>query len=190
MNMDSRDTKTSRNIAVIVGSLRKESINRKLARALVKLAPEGLEFEFLDVGSLPHYNEDLEQAVPEVVASFRQKVKAADGFMFVVPEYNRGAPGMVKNALDWGSRPPRESGWAGKPALLAGASGGAIGTAAMQVHLRAILSSMGMHAMGHPEVYIQYKKDLIDEDSNVTVEGTKKFLTTVMARFGEWVNRF
>lgn len=180
----------SRRIAVIVGSLRKGSINRKLAKALVKLAPDGLEFEYLDVGNLPHYNQDLEEEVPEVVAGFRQKVKAADGFMFVVPEYNRGAPGMVKNALDWGSRPMGESGWVGKPVLLAGASGGAISTAAMQVHLRAILSSMGMHAMGHPEVYIQFKKDLIDDDGNVTVEGTEKFLTTVMGRFGEWVERF
>lgn len=179
-----------KNIAVIVGSLRKESINRKLAKALVKLAPADLEFEYLDVGYLPHYNQDLEEDVPEVVAAFRQKVKAADGYMFVVPEYNRGAPGMVKNALDWGSRPPRESGWVGKPALLAGASGGAIGTAAMQVHLRAILSSIGIHAMGHPEVYIQFKKDLIDDDGNVTVESTEKFLATVMERFGSWVERF
>lgn len=180
----------SKQIAVIVGSLRRESINRKLANALVKLAPDGLEFEFLDAGSLPHYNQDLEENVPEAVVEFREKVKAADGFMFVVPEYNRGAPGMVKNALDWGSRPVGKSGWAGKPALLAGASGGAIGTAAMQVHLRAILSSMGIHAMGHPEVYIQYKEDLIDDDSNVTVESTKKFLTTVMERFSGWTERF
>lgn len=188
--MENQDSNPIKRIAVVVGSLRRGSINRKLSGALVKLAPDGLDFEFLDVGSLPHYNQDLEEDVPAVVAAFRQKIKAADGFMFVVPEYNRGAPGMVKNALDWGSRPMGESGWIGKPALLAGASGGAISTAAMQVHLRAILSSMGIHAMGHPEVYIQFKKDLIDDESNVTVEGTEKFLTTVMERFGEWVGRF
>lgn len=180
----------SRQIAVIVGSLRRESINRRLANALVKLAPEGLEFSFLEIGNLPHYNQDSEENVPEAVADFREQVHAAEGFMFVVPEYNRGAPGMVKNALDWGSRPPGKSGWSGKPALLTGASKGAIGTAAMQAHLRGILSSMAIHVMGHPEVYIQFKEGLVDDDFNVTVEGTEQFLTTVMSRFSDWVDRF
>lgn len=180
----------NRQIAVVVGSLRKESVNRQLANALVKLAPDGLGFRFLEIGNLPHYNEDLEEDVPEVVTGFREQVTAAEGFMFVVPEYNRGAPGMVKNALDWGSRPPGKSGWSGKPALLAGASKGAIGTAAMQVHLRAVLSSMAIHVMGHPEVYIQFKEGLVDGDSNVTVEGTEKFLKMVMSRFGDWAGRF
>ncbi len=180
----------ARQIAVIVGSLRKESINRRLARAMVKLGATGLEFSFLDIGSLPHYNQDLEADPPEVVTEFRKRVKAAEGFMFVVPEYNRGAPGMVKNALDWGSRPKGESGWAGKPALLTGTSGGAIGTAAMQVHLRATLSSMDIYALGHPEAYIQFKPGLVDEDFNVTVDSTRDFLKLVLDRFAEHAARF
>lgn len=180
----------STKIGVVIGSLRKESINRKLAGALQKLAPDGLEFEELDIAALPHYNQDLEQDPPAVVREFREALARLDGFMFVSPEYNRSEPGVVKNALDWGSRPPGQSGWSGKPALLAGASGGAIGTAAVQVHLRAILSSMNIYALGHPEVYIQYKDGLIDEDFSVTVESTGKFLKQVMERFGGWVNRF
>jgi len=179
-----------KNIGVVIGSLRKGSINRRLAGALQKLAPEGLSFEELDIGALPHYNQDLEQDPPAVVQEFRATLKRLDGFMFVTPEYNRSEPGVLKNALDWGSRPPGQSGWSGKPALLAGASGGAISTAAVQVHLRAILSSMNIHALGHPEVYIQFKEGLVDDDFNVTVEGTEKFLTMVMERFGDWVRKF
>lgn len=180
----------SRNIAVTVGSLRRDSLNRKLAGALQKLAPEGLSFTELAVGSLPHYNQDLEEDLPQSVVTFREQVKAADGFMFVVPEYNRGAPGLVKNALDWGSRPKGQSGWSGKPALLTGASPGAIGTAAMQVHLRAVLSSMNIHALGHPEAYIQVKEGLIDDDFNVTVDSTREFLSLVMNSFATWLERF
>ncbi len=180
----------SSKIGVVIGSLRKESINRRLAAAMQKLAPAALEFEEVDIGSLPHYNQDLEQDPPEVVRKFRETLARLDGFMFVSPEYNRSEPGVVKNALDWGSRPPGQSGWSGKPALLAGASGGAIGTAAVQVHLRAILSTMNIYAMGHPEVYIQFKDGLVDDDFNVTVESTEKFLRQVMERFGTWVTRF
>src|SRR5690554_3814863 len=115
-------------IGTVIGSLRRDSINRKLAGALQKLAPAGLEFEELDIGALPHYNQDLEMDPPGVVRDFRAALARLDGFMFVSPEYNRSEPGVVKNALDWGSRPPGQSGWSGKPALLAGASGGAIST--------------------------------------------------------------
>ena len=125
-----------------------------------------------------------------MVRDFRATLARLDGFMFVSPEYNRSEPGVVKNALDWGSRPPGQSGWSGKPALLAGASGGAISTAAAQVHLRAVLSSMNIYAMGHPEVYIRFRDGLVDEQFNVTDESTEKFLKLVMERFGEWLQRF
>lgn len=177
-------------IGTVIGSLRRDSINRKLAGALQKLAPAGIEFEELDIGALPHYNQDLEKDPPGVVRDFRATLARLDGFMFVSPEYNRSEPGVVKNALDWGSRPPGQSGWSGKPALLAGASGGAISTAAAQVHLRAVLSSMNIYAMGHPEVYIRFRDGLVDEQFNVTDESTEKFLKLVMERFGEWLQRF
>lgn len=180
----------TRKIGTVIGSLRRESINRKLAGALQKLAPTGLEFEELDIGALPHYNQDLEKDPPAAVREFRAQLARLDGFMFVSPEYNRSEPGVVKNALDWGSRPPGQSGWSGKPALLAGASGGVISTAAAQVHLRAVLSSMNIYAMGHPEVYIRFRDGLVDADHRVTDESTEKFLQQVMERFGEWLERF
>src|SRR5690625_1697193 len=147
-----------KNIGVVIGSLRKGSINRRLAGALQKLAPEGLSFEELDIGALPHYNQDLEQDPPAVVKEFRSTLKRLDGFMFVTPEYNRSEPGVLKNALDWGSRPPGQSGWSGKPALLAGASGGAISTAAVKVHLRAVMSSMKLHAHVQTTILTQFKE--------------------------------
>lgn len=180
----------TRRIGVVVGSLRRDSINRKLARALVGLAPEGLEFVFPDIGRLPHYNADLEAAPPEEVREFRDELRALNGFIFAVPEYNRGMPGVVKNALDWGSRPSGESVWAGKPALVTGASRGAISTAAMQVHLRAILSSMDVYALGHPEAYVRYQDGLIDDNDQITVEGTREFLQLVMDRFVRLLQRF
>src|SRR5690625_850184 len=181
---------TEKWLGVVVGSLRRDSMNRKLARALVKLAPDTFHFEYPDIAVLPHYNQDLEADVPEAVQAFREQLHSLDGFMFVVPEYNRGMPGVVKNALDWGSRPKGHSGWAGKPALLTGASAGAISTAAMQVHLRAILSSMGMYPLGEPEAYIRYHDGLIGENHEVTVEGTRGFLQLVMDGFVELLHRF
>lgn len=179
-----------RQLSVIVGSLKRDSINRRLAHALVKLAPAGFSFDFPDIGLLPHYNEDLEADVPAEAQHFRDRLRPAEGVIFAVPEYNRGIPGVVKNALDWGSRPKTDSVWTGKPALITGTSRGAISTAAMQVHLRAVLGSMGMYPLGNPEAYIQYHDGLIDDDGSVTVRSTEQFLELVLTAFVELLDRF
>lgn len=149
-------------IAVLVGSLRQDSINGQLARALVRLAPAGVTFEFVAIGSLPLYNQDSDdhEPVPEV-AVFRDSIRAADGVLFVTPEYNRSIPGVLKNALDQGSRPPGQSVWAGKSAAVIGVSRGGPGTSMAQQHLRNVLSFLAMHTLPQPEMYIQWSDGLI-----------------------------
>src|SRR5471032_406183 len=127
-------------IAVVVGSIRRESFNKQLAHAVVSLAPPDFSFEFLDIASLPLYSQDYDGDFPEVARTFKQKIEAANGLLFVTPEYNRSIPGVLKNALDWGSRPYGENAWAGKPAGVLGVSVGAIGTALAQQHLLNILA--------------------------------------------------
>jgi len=126
----------SYHIAVVVGSLRRDSTNRQLAKALISLAPSDFSFEFLDIGSLPLYSQDYDDDFPEVARNFKQKIQAANGLLFVTPEYNRSMPGVLKNALDWGSRPWGHSVWGGKPGAVIGTSPGATGTALAQQHLR------------------------------------------------------
>lgn len=175
-------------IAVIVGSLRKDSYNKKLGKALEKLAAGQMEFVFVDIGSLPLFNQDLEASVPVSVTKLKSDVESADGVLFITPEYNRSIPGVLKNAIDWGSRPYGKSSWAGKPAAICGTSPGAIGTAVAQNHLRAITGGfLDMPTMGQPEMYIGYKDEYFDADNNVVNEGTKKFLQGFIDKFAGWV---
>lgn len=175
-------------IAVVIGSLRQDSYNKKLARALEKLAGDKMEFSYIDIGTLPLFNQDLEANVPASVTTMKQQIEAADGVLFVTPEYNRSIPGVLKNAIDWASRPYGKSSWAGKPAAICGTSPGAMGTAVAQNHLRAITSGfLDMPTMGQPEMYLQFKDELFDADYNVTNDGTKKFFESFLNKFAGWV---
>lgn len=176
-------------VAVVVGSLRQDSINRKLARALAKFAAKDCEFTWCKLDDVPMYNGDLEAEPPAPVSRLRDEVKAADAILFVTPEYNRSLPAVLKNALDWVSRPYGQNKWAGKPAAVVGASPGAIGTAVAQAEFRSIATILSLAVMGAPEAYLAFKEGLVDPDANVTDEGTRKFLQGFMDSFVAWVKR-
>jgi chromate reductase, NAD(P)H dehydrogenase (quinone) len=179
----------SRNILVLVGSLRADSINRKYAHALEKLGAGKLAFTYADM-DLPLYNDDLWQSPPEKIVKLKEQIKAADGILFVTPEYNRSLPAVTKNAVDWGSRPFGQSVWAGKAVAITGASPGAIGTAVAQSQLRSSLVILETHVMGGPEVYFTFKPDVIDDDGNVLNDRTVQFLTGFIDKFADWIGRF
>jgi chromate reductase, NAD(P)H dehydrogenase (quinone) len=176
-------------IAVIVGSLRRESINRKLAQALAKLAGSRAEFTILRIDDIPLFNQDQEPNPPAAVTRLKGEIEAADGVLIVTPEYNRSIPGVLKNAIDWASRPYGKNSFNGKPTAAIGASGGAIGTAAAQQHLRSILVYLNVTLMGQPEGYISFKPGLVDDQNNVTDESVRKFLQTYVDAFAGWVER-
>jgi chromate reductase len=177
-------------VAVVVGSIRKESINRKLAKAVVKLAPAELEFDFLDLGDLTVFNQDHDQNPPPPVARVKAQVAAAGAFLFVTPEHNRSLPTALKNVLDWASRPYGSNLWAGKPAAILGASPGAVGTAVAQAHLRSVLGYLDVPTLGQPEMYIHFTQGLIDDEGTVTNDGTRKFLQGFMDRYVAWTRTF
>ena len=177
-------------VAVVVGSIRKDSINRKLAKALVKLAPSEFEFDFLDLGDLPVFNQDHDQNPPPPVARVKAQVAAAGALLFVTPEHNRSLPTALKNVLDWASRPYGSNLWAGKPAAIAGASPGAVGTAVAQAHLRSVLGYLDVPTLGQPEMYIHFTPGLIDDEGTVTNDGTRKFLQGFMDRYVAWTRKF
>jgi chromate reductase len=176
-------------VAVIVGSLRKDSINKKLARALQRSGSDILIFSPVDISSLPLYNGDLEDPLPAPVRKMKEEVAAADAVLFVTPEYNRSIPGVLKNALDWGSRPTGAGVWAGKAAAMAGSSAGAIGTAVAQSHLRSVLGFLGMALVAQPEVYFHDRPGLVTEDGVVTDERTAHFLRGFLTGFAAWIAR-
>ncbi len=180
----------SRKVAVIVGSLREGSYNRKLAKALTKVAPEGLEFDFVEIGDLPLYNPDLDEGTPpEPWSRFRSQMKSAEAVLFVTPEYNRGLPAAVKNALDVGSRPYGDSIWDGKPtAVVTGSPGGPGGFGANH-QLRQSMVFLNMHPLQQPEAYIGNIMKLISEDGEVQNEDTKTFLGTIMSAFAELIEK-
>ena len=175
-------------ILVVVGSLRRDSFNRKLAEALVKLAPAGFDFGFAGIDDLPLYNQDDDDSQADAVKRLKGEIKAADGVLFVTPEYNRSIPGVLKNAIDHASRPYGQSAWAGKPAGVIGASIGSIGTAMAQQHLRNTLAYLDMPTMGQPEAFIQHKDGLYDA-SGAIGEGSREFLQGWMDRYVDWVQR-
>ena len=174
-------------VAVIVGSLRRESINRRFAWALAKLAEGALEFEFVELGDVPMYNEDLWLDPPAAVTRLKRSIEAADAVLFVTPEYNRSIPALVKNTIDWGSRPRGSSSWAGKPVGIVGTSGGAIGTAVAQSHLRHVVAVCGMRLLPLPEVYFVSKPGLITDSFEVSDEKSREFLAGYMTKFGAWI---
>src|SRR5882672_8088746 len=157
-------------LGIVVGSNRRESINRKLAQALARLGADAFEAKFVQIDDLPMYNQDQEQPLPAPVARFKAEVAASDALLFVTPEHSRSIPAVLKNAIDWGGRPYGTTVWPGKPAAVIGASPGAISTAIAQSHLRTVLGSFSaMHVLGG-EAYIQFKPELIDAQGHVTDE--------------------
>jgi chromate reductase, NAD(P)H dehydrogenase (quinone) len=176
-------------IGYVVGSLRKESINRKLANAVIKLGPPDFNFKELRIGDLPLYNQDQDHAQAPEVQRFKSELRAVDAVIFFTPEYNRSVPGVLKNALDNASRPYGQSAWAGKPAGILGASIGAISSAVAQLHLRTILAYLDMPALGQPEVYLQVKDGFFDEAGNIANAETKKFLHAWMDKYAMWVKK-
>ena len=177
-------------IAVVVGSIRKDSINRKLAKALVKLMPSDLEGAFVRIDDLPVFSQDHDQNPPEPVKRVKAEVTSAQGFLFVTPEHNRSLPTALKNVLDWVSRPYGQNLWSGKPGAIAGASVGAVGTAVAQAHLRSVLGYLNVATLGQPEVYIQFTQGLIDDEGNISNDGTRKLLQGFVDRYAAWIAKF
>jgi chromate reductase len=177
----------SYDVAVLVGSLRKESYNRKLALALARLAPPSLKLEILEIGHLPFYNQDDDAHPSAVWTEFRSRVKAADAVLFVTPEYNRSVPGVLKNAIDGASRPYGHSAWNGKPGAVISASPGAIGGFGANHHLRQSLVFLNVPAMPQPEAYLSGVDKLLDGQGGIANEGTRKFLEGYMTAFAAWV---
>lgn len=176
------------NIAVVVGSLRRESFNHRLADALVKLAPSEFVFEMLPIDKLPLYNQDDDANQADVVKQLKAKIAAATGVIFVTPEYNRGIPGVLKNAIDNASRPYGTNAWAGKPAGIVGVSIGAVGTAVAQQQLRGVLAFLDMPTLAQPEVFLQMKDGLFDDAGNIG-EASRKFMQGWMDRYVAFVKR-
>ena len=181
----------SKKIAVFVGSLRKESFSRKMANALAGLAPESLGLEVIEIGGLPLYDQDYddEGKPPEAWTTFRERVRPFDGLLFVTPEYNRSVPGVLKNAIDVGSRPYGKSVWGGKPGAVVSVSPGAMGAFGANHHLRQSLVFLDVPAMQQPEAYIGGAAQLFDADGRVTGDTTRAFLTKYMEAFAVWVAR-
>ena len=175
-------------IAVLVGSLRKESLNAKLAAALARLAPPELSFQRVQIGDLPLYNQDDDANPAPSVVQLKGEVAAAQGVLFVAPEYNRSIPGVLKNAIDHGSRPYGHSVWAGKPAGVAGISPGAPGTSMAQQHLRNMLAYLDMPTLGQPEVFLQYKEGLFAAAGDIG-EASRGFLQGWMDRYVAFLRR-
>lgn len=176
-------------IAIIVGSLRKESWNRKMAKEFIKVAPEGLQLGFVEIGDLPHYNEDLEtENPPEAWVKFRDEIRSSDGVMFFTPEYNRTIPGALKNAIDVGSRPYGKSVWQGKPGAVVSVSPGAIGAFGANHVLRQSMVFLGVPMLPH-EAYVGNVTKLFDENGELA-ESTAKFLSDLAANYADWVNSF
>jgi chromate reductase, NAD(P)H dehydrogenase (quinone) len=179
---------TQYQIAVVVGSLRRDSYNRKLADAMVKFAPVAFSFKQVQINDLPLYNQDEDTNQAESVKRLKAEIGAAQGLLFITPEYNRSLPGVLKNAIDHASRPYGQNAWAGKPAGVLGVSVGAIGTALAQQHLRNVLAYLDVPTMGQPEAFIHAKEGLFDAKGDVGVE-SKKFLQDWMERYLAWVQK-
>ena len=180
---------TTYNVGYIIGSLAKGSINRKLAKALVKLAPDKLNMSEISFADLPLYSYDYDADYPAVAQEFKAAIKRSDAILIVTPEYNRSVPGGLKNALDWASRPYGTNVFKNKPTAVIGASPGAIGTAVGQQTLRPILGFLQAPQMNAVEAYIQFKPDLFDDDGNVSVPGTEQFLRDYMEAFHQHMAR-
>lgn len=182
---------TAKKIGILVGSLRKDSYTRKAANALVSLAPSTLTFEFIDIGALPLYNQDLEEngaVAPAVWTAFRERVKGCDGVLFFTPEYNRSVPAALKNAIDVGSRPYGSSVWGGKPGAIVSVSPGAIGGFGANHHLRQSMVFLDVPLLQQPEAYIGGAAKLFDDSGKLVNEGTQQILQKFAAAYAHWVD--
>ncbi len=173
----------------ISGSLRQGSYNTGALHAAVELCPNDAEIEIYDIGGFDAFNQDLEPNPPEKVTEFKAAIRSADAILFSSPEYNYSVPGHLKNAIDWASRPYGDSAWDGKPALIMGASGGAIGTARMQYHLRQIMVFLNMHPLNKPEVMINNCVGKFDEAGKLTDEKTREYLREAIEALVHWTRR-
>lgn len=178
-----------RTVAVVVGSLRKDSVSRKVARAIEALAPPHLTFEEVPIGDLPLYNQDDEADPPAAYATFRDRIRAADAVLFATPEYNRSAPAALKNAVDVGSRPYGHSVWNGKPAAVVSVSPGALGAFGANHHLRQSLVFLNMPTLQQPEAYVGNAFALFDENGELVNEATTEFLRSFAQTFADWIEQ-
>jgi len=174
-------------ISVIVGSLRRESYNRRMANALAGVAPKSLQLNILEIGNLPLYNQDLDDHPPTQWSEFRKKLYGGDGFLFVTPEYNRSIPGVLKNAIDVGSRPYGRNAWEGKPGAVVSVSPGAIGGFGANHHLRQTLVFLNVPCMQQPEAYIGNASNLFGSNGELQNDSTRKLITAYMSAFANWV---
>ncbi|MDJ1371859.1 NADPH-dependent FMN reductase [Gulosibacter molinativorax] len=175
-------------IGYIIGSISSTSINRQLVEAMVKLAPEGVEFKEIEIKQLPFYSPDLEAEFPQIAKDFKQEIVDVDGVLIATPEYSRSIPGVLKNAFDWSTRPYGDMSFNGKPVAIIGASQGPISTAAAQQHLRAIMGHFNAIVMGQPEGMIQVAPGLL-ENGEITNEGTAEFLGMYLQSFASLIER-
>ncbi len=179
----------TQNILIVYGSLRKQSSNKALAHAFSELAPDTMKTEVIGVESLPFYNQDLEADFPASAKGFKEKIRAADGIILVTPEYNRSVPGVLKNMIDWTSRPYGDSAWDGKPVGILGTSVGAIGAALAQYHLKQIMNYLNTHVMGQPEFYLN-ASDKFDAEGKLADESTKEHVKKFLTAFEAHVAKF
>jgi chromate reductase len=181
----------TKKVAVLIGSLRKESYNRKIASNLIKLAPESLEMKVVEIGQLEIFNQDFEEdgATPQSWIDFRKKIKEFDAFLFVTPEYNRSVPAVLKNALDIGSRPYGENVWSGKPGAVVSVSHGALGGFGSNNHLRQTLMFLNVLTMAQPEVYLGNVDRYLDENGEINNDSTRNFLKSFIDAFAEWIEK-
>lgn len=177
-----------KHVAVFVGSLRKDSLNRKMAHVLIARAPGGLQLEIVEIGALPLYNADEDASPTAATAAFKQQVKAADAVLFITPEYNRSVPSALKNAIDVGSRPYGHSVWSGKPGAVISVSPGAIGGFGANHHLRQSLVFLDVPVLQQPEAYIGGADKLFDASGQLANEGTGKFLDQFLLAFAAWID--
>jgi len=181
---------TSRNVAVVVGSLRKESYNRKMANALIAMAPQPLALSMVEISQLPLFNQDLEaDPSPEVVA-FKESIAASEAVLFVTPEYNRSMPGVLKNALDIGSRPHGKNSWGGKPGAVVSVSPGKLAAFGANNALRQSLMAVDVPTMPQPEAYVGNAAKLFDDQGTLVDEATREFMQKFLAAFAKWIERF
>ena len=178
------------NVAVLVGSLRKESINLKLARAVERLASAELKFDYIKIGDLPLYTQEFDANYPPVCQRLKEAIQAADALLFVTPEYNRSIPGVLKNAIDIASRPWGTNSFAKKPGAVIGASIGSTGTSLAQQHLRNVLAYLDVATLPQPEVFIHFKDGMFDSEGRIENADTQKFLQGFVDRYVAWVKHF
>jgi chromate reductase len=182
-------TMNTRDVAVIIGSLRKDSFNRKMGKALIAMAPAPLKLEIVEIGQLPLYNADYEASPPAEVTAFKARIQKADAVLFITPEYNRSVPGVLKNAIDVGSRPYGKNSWGGKPAAVISVSPGAIGGMGANLALRQSFVFLDMPTLQQPEAYVGGAAKLFDDQGALSNDSTREFMAKFLQAFAQWIER-